>query len=292
MKDKHEFRILISDVGGHCRALEILYDALQQNDFSVGSYWDGVANQVRVELERRYSVSFLPLAAAIALHFLSVDVREENDYPDDKSLRFIDLEEKGILKVVGEKLSMPYVFVVCFLLRGKVTPYSKIWTELLIGDDFWWQDWEVFNRNYIAFRLSLYSYLGIKTVPLKQFFHGAITSFPDDYNPEIQIPAFEEIKVSKINSRYPSTSTTSASFSIGECVLNADGAPFDSFVYVKTVSDSKPVLLAFQMKLAGKDFKSPQVITTDTINHEINKINKSVGQFISGTEFVCVIFST
>ena len=289
VQENHELRMLISDVGGHCRALEILYDGLARYERSVVSSWDFVATYVQIELEKRYSLSDFPFAAAIAYYFLSLDVKEQDDYPDEKSMRFMDLEEKGILKVVDGKLSLPYVFVVCFLLMSKTTAYSKFWANLLIGDNFWWQDWEDFNRNYVAFRLSLYSYLGIKTVTLKQFFNGARTSFPDDYNPEIQIPAIDEIKVSKINNRYPSSSTSSLSFSVGDSVLNADGAPFDSFVYVKTALDSHPLLLAFQMKLAGKDSQSPQIITACTINAEFNKINNSISKCIPGTDFICVI---
>ena len=179
---------------------------------------------------------------------------------------------------------MPYFFVCSFLLSETIiTEYSKFWTRLLIQKDFWWQDWEIFNRNYIAFRLSLYAYLGVTKVSLKEFFSGAKMNIPADI--DIKIPPLDALTVSKIDYRYPSTQAPS--FEIGDSVLNADGAPFDSFLYLDTATHC--VLLAFQMKFAKLDSGTPQVICDATVNIEFNKINKAVSKYLAGTDFVVVI---
>ena len=154
---------------------------------------------------------------------------------------------------------------------------------LLIEKDFWWQDWEVFNRNYIAFRLSLFEYLGETTVSLKEFFAGAKMNVP--VNIDIKIPRLADLKVSKIDYRYPST--RAPAFDIGDHVLNADGAPFDSFLYLDTIAG--PLLFAYQMKLAKQDSTTQQILSHDSVNHEFNKINKAIAENLAGTDFVCVI---
>ena len=42
----HQLRVLISDVGGHCRALEILYDGLSRYTLSTSSYFPILPPQV------------------------------------------------------------------------------------------------------------------------------------------------------------------------------------------------------------------------------------------------------
>ncbi|KAJ2991733.1 hypothetical protein HDV02_003506 [Globomyces sp. JEL0801] len=148
--------------------------------------------------------------------------------------------------------------------------------------DFWWNDWQVFNRNYIAFRLSLFAYLGVTTVSLKEFFAGAKMNI--SVNIDIKIPSLEALKVSKIDYCYPSTKP---SIAIGDIVLNADGAPFDSFLYLDT--NTNPLLFAFQMKLAKQATTTNQVICDDTIEREFNKINNAVSESILGTNFVAII---
>ena len=203
-------------------------------------------------------------------------------YPDDKSLKFLDLEEKGLIKLENGIIRMPYFFV-CSVLEA--TNYSKFWIDLLIGEgtDFWWQDWEVFN--HIAFRLSLFAYLNVPTVSLKKFFSAAKMNIPVDIL--IKIPSLQALKLSKIDYRYPSTQAPA--FKIGDNVLNADGAPFDSFLYLETTAD--PILLAFQMKLANQDSQTPQVISDDIVSREFTKINDSIKTHLPRTNFVCVILA-
>jgi hypothetical protein len=102
---------------------------------------------------------------------------------------------------------------------------------------------------------------------------------------DIKILLLEALKVSKIDYRYPSTQAPD--FDSGHIVLNTNGAPFDSFLYLDTTTE--PLLFAFQMKLANHDSMTQQVISIETVNSEFNKINNAVSKYVSGTDFVAII---
>ncbi|KAI8892808.1 hypothetical protein BC833DRAFT_625470, partial [Globomyces pollinis-pini] len=224
VQTSRQLRQLISDCGGHGRSLEIFYDGMLKINHNSPSFWDDVTAYVRHWLNVRYDLSDFPLGSAIALSFLGWPVKRADSYPDNLSLNIRDLEEKGLIKLDKGIIRIPYFFVSSFILESEPTNYSSFWRTLLIEKDFWCQDWKVFNRNYVAFRLSLFSYLGETTVSLKELFAGAKMNIPVDI--EIKIPSLEALKVSKIDYCYPSTKPPIA---IGDIVLNADGAPFDSF---------------------------------------------------------------
>jgi hypothetical protein len=285
VQNSPQLRQLLSDCGGHCRSLEILYDSFldaYNEDISLIN-WKVVIDEVRVVLNQRYSLSTIPLATAIAKSLLRHNVGEMDTYPELGGTTYQDLEETGLIKLENGKVKISYFFVCCFLSKSKITPVSLFWRDLLIERDFWWQDWEVFNRDYIAFRLSLFAYLGKTKVPLKEFFAGAKMNIPVDI--DINIPPIEELKISKVSNQYP---LSAAAFTIGDSVLNAAGAPFDSFLYLDTTSNAR-LLLALQMKLANQDSTTQQVISNETVDDEFNKINNALANHIPGTDFVCII---
>ena len=288
VQTSHQLRQLISYCGGHCRSLEILYNCFLEayvEDISLIN-WKGVFDEVCLVLHQRYALSSIPLATAIARSLLGLDTDELDCYSEMELTTYQHLEERGLIKLQNGKVKISHFFVCCFLSKNKYkTALTIFWRKLLIGegDDFWWQDWEVFNWNYISFRLSLFAYLGVTTVSLKKFFAGARMNIPIDI--DIQIPSLTALKVSKIDYRYPSTQAPA--FDIGHNVLNGDGAPFDSFLYLNTTT--KPLLLAFQMKLAKQDSANQQVISNDTVDHEFNKINEAVSKHVPGTDFVAII---
>lgn len=98
-------------------------------------------------------------------------------------------------------------------------------------EDFWCrQEWQTLNRRYIPFRLFIYAYLRLPTVSLKELFDGAKVNIPVDIG--TKIPPWASLKVCRIDYRFPSTQAPA--FEIGDNVLNARGAPFDSFMYLET----------------------------------------------------------
>lgn len=285
---------LVGDMGGHPRALEFLFDSLPPTDLSTMERMsmDWVECQVRVQLKLRYNLTALPIEGAIATAFLSLDVMRNDPVPGVKDITFLTLAEKGVVKLKEAqdgkvKVYVPYVFVCASLLcRSEVQfPVVKLWKELLLDQNFWWQDWEVFNRNYFAFRLSLYSYLGYKTLSLGSFFTGAKCNLPSDIN--FVVPPIEEVQVIKANSRFPNTMSEVKSNVFS---LNAAGAPFDAFVLLDTV-DKKRILVAFQMKFGGQDAKAPTKAGKDAIKAEYDKTEKAMNKFLPGTKFVLVFLS-
>ncbi|KAJ3250372.1 hypothetical protein HK103_003625 [Boothiomyces macroporosus] len=272
IKKSSHMRQLISDCGGHCRTLEILYDGVLQFDANGKTFWTDVTNYVRITLVKRYDLNNIPLGAAIALSVLHQSVQPDFIYPDKKELKFRDLEEKGIVKIENGKVKIPYFFLSCsIMVQGGRMQYSRFWSELLVGEDMWWQSWEKFNWNYVAFRLSLYAHLNVQTVSLKDFFVGAQMKTPIDIL--IQIPKSDNIQTLISEYRYPSKKEST--FEFGKVVLNAPGAPFDAFVYLDSIK-SMPLLLVFQMKCANRDAKTPQVLNNRMIETEFNKAKVSI----------------
>ncbi|KAI3655320.1 hypothetical protein MP638_003718, partial [Amoeboaphelidium occidentale] len=224
---------LIADIGGHCRALEILFDSLGKFSVVLHAYFDDVKNDVETELERRYKISAIQLGTAIAHSVLGKNVNRYSDYPEGKNLTYQNLEEKGLVKIENQKLKIPYIFISCFIKRRNDLKYARFWTDLLITGNILWQDWEKFNRNYLMFRLSLYRYLEEESTTLRELLKGAKTSFPENFDIEIKIPVEEELKIIQTNERFPTSKNVP--FPTGTGVLNAAGAPFDAFMYLETV---------------------------------------------------------
>jgi hypothetical protein len=130
--------------------------------------------------------------------------------------------------------------------------------------------------------LSLFGCLGKKSVSLSEFFRGAILGIPVDIT--IKIPSIEELQVSVIEYRYPSTYTPA--FEIGNCVLNGNGAPFDAFIYLETANQK--LLLALQMKISRFSSRTGP-INNQLINEEYQKVNKIIDEKLHGTDFVFVM---
>ncbi|KAJ2994827.1 hypothetical protein HDV02_001286 [Globomyces sp. JEL0801] len=98
VQTSRQLRQLISDCGGHCRSLEILFDGMLKINHSSPSFWDDVTVYVRHCLNERYDLSNYPLGSAIALSFLGRPVKRKDSYPEHPSLNIQDLEERGLIK--------------------------------------------------------------------------------------------------------------------------------------------------------------------------------------------------
>jgi len=291
IKTNDSLKQVVWNIGGHCRALEILFRVLSipRNEY-LPDYWDNVVSDVRQSLLEMYPMADMPLyGKAIAYSFLSLTIKEKQLISESESpLTFLNLEELGLLKLKrlrgnSAHVQIPFIFVMCFLESSLETEYSQFWSRLLISQKMYWQGWEKFNWNYMAFRLSLFSKLGKTTIPLTQFLSGAQRNIPVDII--LQIPSIDDIKTASLKQQYPSTIQTE--FPIGTCVLNAPGAAFDAFVYLETTAGT--LLLAQQMKLAYPDSGTPQKITNDSIDEEYHKVNDSITQHIPNTDFILLV---
>jgi hypothetical protein len=289
VKTDDSLRQVVSEIGGHCRALEILYEALEKFSNKSSHHLDNIISSVVNTLSSLYPISKIPLfGKAIAYYFLSMRVVEEKKVSEFESpLTFLNLEEYGILKLHRRldnsiRVKIPFIFVLCYLEYSD-DEYSKFWVRLLISNKMYWQPWEEFNCSYMAFRLSLYAKLGISTIPIAEFLSGAKMNISEDII--LKIPSIHDIKTAKISYQFPSTRQTESN--IGTCVLNAPGAPFDAYVYLETTTGK--LLLVQQMKLASTDSVTPQKLSNSKIADDYNKACASIDQYIPKTDNIILI---
>ena len=280
---------LVYDIGGHCRALEMLYSALRNANYNpkVEGYWELVINDVRRDLLLRYPISTTPAyMTAIVCSFLSYQVARGDKVIEGEPATFLNLEEAGLITIGDQgQIQIPFVFVWSYL-NSNLNDFTRFWKDILIGKDFWWQDWEKFNQNYLAFRLSLYSFLGFTEISLKTLFNGAKINIPG--NIIVQIPPLKDMTSELLTQRFPTS--ISDEFPIGQFVLNASGAPFDAFVYLST-KDNKRILIAEEMKFANANSVRKQILTTEIMLEQYKKVNDAIYNHIRGTDFVFVILA-
>ncbi|EPZ30828.1 hypothetical protein ROZALSC1DRAFT_26724 [Rozella allomycis CSF55] len=280
-----ELKQIISDVGGHCRAFEFLYNALLTSNNYMNNSWEIISQQVRSEINKRYRLHTPGFTKAIAYSFLSIEV--DRHAIVENNVTFRDLEALGLLKLEPRNdftyyVKVPFIFAWCHICRAKGNSYANLWSQILIGKDIGWQEWETFNQFYVAFRLSLYSCLGYKTISLHEFFRGAIINIPSEV--EIIIPSIDKIRLRRITYRYPITEAPS--FSVGDCVVNGTGAPFDCFTYVSLNDpDSTKLLLTFQIKTS----QLPSLVANNLIDAEYQKVRQAITTHLQGTDFVFVM---
>lgn len=284
---------LVTDIGGHPRALEILFDTLKSYD-PVQYLQDGVDAvlfMVQGKINERYALEELNKIIAVA--FLSKEVLPNALVSGTNCLTYQDFEERGVAKLKSIRLKaechvqVPYIFVSTALTFRDLRPNSagRFWKQLLLDQPFRWQDWEEFNRNYFAFRLSLYSYIGEDaTLSLRSYFKGAKFNLTSDIH--FVVPPVSTITVKRANARFPMS--LDKSFESYEFVLNAPGAPFDAFVYLDTPLPNKRFLLVFQMKFSDSETKRPAQVNSEMLEKEYKKVQNSVAKFREGTEFVLV----
>lgn len=179
-------RQLVADMGGHPRALEILLDCLRSFRISrvKKQHLHAIMKEVEKNIYSRYHLRHICIEGAVASAFLSLDVLLHSLVPGAKGLNYTNIAEMGIVKLAEDlyarsKVYIPFVFVSAWLRRRDPAkfPVVRLWADLLLGKDFWWQDWERFNHIYFAFRLSLYSYVHYKTLYLFFFCRLQIQSF-------------------------------------------------------------------------------------------------------------------
>ncbi|KAJ3124254.1 hypothetical protein HK100_011302 [Physocladia obscura] len=302
-RENKYLRQLISDVGGHCRSLELLYQALISNTYNpnLKSFWDDVATNVRMNIISRYGIGNIPdFGKAIAYAFLSILVDDNQPLSGLNSGSFVSLEEIGVIKLVprnGRKIvRIPFMFVWSYLQTNHYDSFAKFWNEILLSKVLQWQEWEDFNINYIAFRLSLFSCLGYKSIQLSKFLSGATHNFSND--PVIAIPNIENIEVSRRSERYPETSKNPP-VSSGNCVLNAGGSSFDGFVYLDEEflwlneltglqsSRKTKFLLALQMKLSYSN--GGQEISNESIAAEYKKVRLCMDTYLPNISFALLV---
>jgi hypothetical protein len=285
--EQRYIRQLVADTGGHARTLEILHDTLKSKGIDpLNTRWTSVANIITTEVSNCYAKTRWKLDSAIAASIVSEEVCPGYRYPDGDKLLWTHLEERGLIQIVDDKVCMPYFFMVAFL-RKSVASFTPIWEGLLLRQgDYFWQNWELFNRDYIALRLACHSYLGKTQITLDEFFKGAKMSVHDNMaRMKIEIPT--KMTVGEVEARYPTTEQPR--IPVGHVTMTAAGAPFDSFVYVRLASESKKqVLLAFHMKFSRFTDDGNGKLTKKHIEEEYEKVQKSMSDKLPDMNFILI----
>jgi hypothetical protein len=290
---KYELRQLIYDVGGHCRALEILYLALESKSNSLPSYWRDVYTIFVSDVGKRYqSLGNMPYYGyVVAKSFLSLQVGR-NEKVLNTGLTFMNLEEMGVIKLVARKLGrydvkIPLIFVECSFRDAAIDDLTRLWKLPAVGVVFGWEGWEKFNCDYLAFRIGLFAYLG-KPVWFTELFSGAKMNISQDFRIEIPPPA--DIVAMEIQYRYPKTQEEDE-FQAGCSVLNGKGAPaFDSFMYLKKVRGER-ILLGFQMKFSS-EAAGVSPLKIQEIKDEYAKMEREMKEsFEKPVEFFFILLS-
>ena len=272
------FTQLFSDIGGHCRLLEYLYDFLVSEKFNKSSNgcWIDAGIDVRHQIRRSYRIDHTALGHALAYSFLNIHVDETAKVGENAT--FLDLEEAGLIQLEPKEtkflVKIPFMFLWCYLERYDEEYYGHFWTYILIGKDIGWQEWEVFNRNYIAFRISLYEFLGYKQVSLRDLFQGAIVNFSQDII--VKIPSFEKPKITAFKYHYRPEIRAEPFF------LNASDVKFDAGTWLETASAERILLMVRQIKGSS----GTNSFGAKLINSEYQKARHVVS---SSTDFVFVM---
>ena len=88
LRENGHFIRLLLDIGGQCRALEILYDLLNKDDHIDDLYWDSIREEVKRKVRSRY-ISYddeTPLERAIAHCILSIKTKRIDSAIESKSV--------------------------------------------------------------------------------------------------------------------------------------------------------------------------------------------------------------
>jgi hypothetical protein len=265
---------LIEDSSGHCRILQFLFLSLiEQKQFDDEElYWKNVKEYLFITLNRIYSISKHPLAGAIIYSYISEEITEEDLVPEDRSLNFLKLCEKGYIKLVNSRVKVPGLFIQCFFknVSKHEVFFSSFWKNLVNSDDTHWPGWEKFCILYFAFRLAMYAYLKkqlnahnetrYSRMRISEFFNGFAIS-QDLANVSVMIPDEDEIERTDNGSRFPVTDQVLPP--LGKCVLNATSAPFDAY-FVLSTSLGPKTIFALQMKKIKAGVSNKMIIAEDT----------------------------
>ena len=280
-------RNAVSNLGGHCRALELFYEQLSKFPSGSPNCWNFLMDHVCFLLSELYPMSKLPeIRNVIAFYFLSMCVKKEQKLSEfEYSLTFQNLEDYGILKLERQsdnsiRVKLPYIFVICYFKSARRDEYSKFWSQSFLSR-MCWESWQEFNNSYIAFRLSLFASLGITRMLLSTFLSGAKMNIPP--NIILKIPSIKDMNTTITYDSFPLTIQTDSK--IGTCVQNAPVSAFDGFVYLETTAGK--LLLGHQNLFSRTDPIVAKKITDIKLALEHQKINDSIARYIPETD--CII---
>jgi hypothetical protein len=278
----------ISDLGGNCRMLEWLFEALEDNksqEINSEGFLMRVISIVVEKVKKTYNFEEgfkIPICYA----FLAETVSERGIAYDTTT--FLNLAEEGLITLEqsdpGYSIRIPFIFVSCYLLTVKPV-FSKLWTNLLFEENDRHLSWKIFNRNYLAIKLSMHQILGRNKILISKLFHGSVMGVPFKFGKIIDIP--KTLRILALDHDF----SKDIQLQSGDILTStSDKSLYDCLVYLQTSNDScERVLIA----LESRHFYTNR---SDTItNSLVNDISKKVeslfaDKLMDGELYVVMLF--
>ena len=204
-------------------------------------------------------------------------------------ITYKELRSAGILNLQhyeGKYLvRIPYLWTIALVDAANDTnPQNsswRFWYKFVNPKvDIRWEDFEEFVMQFWALRISLYSYLGRRTIRLKELFRGAELS-SDFPNIEVEIPNYADISVHGLMDQFPKALNaedrqgvplTKIHEQYNRVFVNGRSGPVDGH-WICRVLDGPNLFVGFQMKLAEEqNSKSLSNVSSQLIAKEVDNI--------------------
>ena len=270
LQNNNLFRRTIADIGGMARAIEIFYHLFmitmdkgkeiptQEEDLvAYLNHVDVVEVMMYTshDLEQRYGffeyVESTGPALANAILDIPIDIESKS-----VNITYKELRSAGIINLEGGPhkyhVRIPYLSVILLTKAARNMDLdSSPWRFLIEFFDpretISWSGFEVFNMNFWALRICLYSFLGKKTLTLSELFKGAEFSFASP-TLEVTIPDYRKVSVHQLLDNFPGSQTPKEEFN--KVFINGRNAPIDGHWLCCIGPTSSKLMIGFQMKLA------------------------------------------
>ncbi|RHZ82216.1 hypothetical protein Glove_110g19 [Diversispora epigaea] len=212
------FRVSIGDIGGHVRTLEYFYDYFQReietkdpdNKDPYKVKINHIMHRVESKISDEYGLGpysrWLTEVLAKAVLNLSVDKEDKINF-NDKLTSYRDLSSMGLINLVLANtitkkfyIHIPYSWT-SILVKSSNKSEMSFWKSMFTYDEpMYWQNFENFNAQFWALRLSLFRLLGYQTINLKELLSGVKISrrFPSG---KVFLP--KDLEICGLRHRYP-----------------------------------------------------------------------------------------
>jgi hypothetical protein len=306
------FRRCITDIGGMARGVEYFFEyfflavdrfveTFPEDDAELTKALENidimeVMKTVEVYLGGRYPFDEHMIYATSVLTNAILDIPisiQDTVKVGDNSISYKSLRSAGILNLEPYNepdkfyVRVPYMWMVLLAKAAAGSKSSKsplrFWTTFLDpAGTIRWRQFERFNIEFWALRLSLLSAAGRKTAMLDELFPGAefASSCP---NFEVTIPDCSEMKMHMLVDNYPESQEVSDLYKqkhsdlhmkYNEVFVNGKTALIDGFSFLQQPEAAKGLMICFQMKLAEYDSKNLSYINEKTLEEESVKFRR------------------
>jgi hypothetical protein len=209
------FRRAIADIDGHVKALEYFYNFFVTEMKAKGNHASSIQikniiSRVQSAVAAHYDLPRFSnwLTPALTRAILGISVKDNDEIMTFQgSTTYRELSSRGILnlrihdrKTGMHRILFPYLWVVLLVLSSNDKGLTH-WKSMINYDEkMYWQQWEEFNLDFWALRLSLFRLLGKSKVLLKDLLRGALLS---RRFPEVEVAIPEDFKIYRLRKRYP-----------------------------------------------------------------------------------------